>query len=90
MIDSAQHTGSSPLLGEPEHRRSQHVVLSRPARSRLWDEPLVQAEARRDAQAQVLDWLPVGALLVDAQGKIVLTNQAADRILRESDGLFVR
>ena len=42
---------------------------------------------QRSALTEVIDRLPTGTILVDAEGRVVLTNSSADKILALDDGL---
>ena len=48
---------------------------------------MVGAEIRSQATALVLDAVPLGVILVNASGRVLLTNRAAEEILSLADGL---
>lgn len=39
---------------------------------------------------EALGWLAIGAVLLSAQGRVMVSNRAADAVIRRSDGLTVR
>jgi DNA-binding CsgD family transcriptional regulator len=48
---------------------------------------LDQLEALRDALESALDWLPIGYLLVDCEGRVLKANRAAQAMVQRCDGL---
>jgi len=46
-----------------------------------------QLQGERRALAGLLDAFPVGAILLDAQGRIIETNRRAEEVMHEDDGL---
>ncbi len=59
-------------------------------RERPYESTLTELVAQRDAQREVLDWLPVGVVLADAACNIVMMNRVAEEILSDGDGLVAR
>ena len=50
---------------------------------------LLELEAHRGTLEHVLDRLPMGVLLIDGRGTVLMSNRAATTILRQQDGLSV-
>ena len=47
-------------------------------------------EAERDAAADALDRLPLGVILLNTAGEVILANRAAGEIVKHADGLEIR
>src|SRR5439155_1987770 len=64
------------ILGDYDQllREAQEVVRAR-------DRALAEAAAERDRLQQVVDVLPIGLLIVDASGQLVISNTAAAEIM---------
>jgi len=50
---------------------------------------LDQLEALKDALTSVLDWLPIGYLLVDREGRVLTTNRVARATVQRTDALRI-
>lgn len=47
-------------------------------------------QARETVMEQVFDFLPIGVMLVDGRGRIVMMNRCAEEILEKKDGLALK
>jgi signal transduction histidine kinase len=71
-----RRTAMIHILGDYDQllREAQEVVRAR-------DQALAEAAAERDRLQQVVDVLPIGILIVDASGQLVISNTAAAEIM---------
>jgi DNA-binding CsgD family transcriptional regulator/PAS domain-containing protein len=51
---------------------------------------ITRAQGERDAYASTIDQLAIGALLLDAEGRVLSRNEASARLTREGNGVDVR
>jgi DNA-binding CsgD family transcriptional regulator/PAS domain-containing protein len=77
-----------PDYGPPEERLMSHLAPHL-QRAFLLRSRLGALREERRASLEALDALPSALLLLDADGRPILVNRAARRILRARDGLFV-
>jgi DNA-binding CsgD family transcriptional regulator len=68
----------SPLHEAPHPRVSE--ILAR----------LDELQALKDALESALEWLPIGYLLVDREGRVLKTNRSAHATVQRCDGLSMR
>ena len=51
---------------------------------------MASLQARSSAAEEALDHLPFGVILIDAEGRVLLLNRAAEAVIAAADGLTVR
>jgi DNA-binding CsgD family transcriptional regulator len=80
--------GAPRLRGRSRTRRWQELMPHLRRACRVFRE-MQRLERRRLLLEKAIDRLAVGIVAVDADGRVVLKNAAADRILAQRDGLYL-
>jgi DNA-binding CsgD family transcriptional regulator len=74
----------------PEHRKSLEIVLPHLSRAVQMSSLLVAVGMQQRLAREMFGAFAVGAIIVDAVGKVIYANHVADRLLASDDGLTLR
>jgi len=81
------HRSKEPGPYEDEHIRLVKALMPHLQHAFLLNTRFANLQAERDNLAFVVDRLPMGVLMLDNAGQVMLTNRSADIILGQNDGL---